>query len=61
VVFPASCIPGAGNSSTIPIFTTSSRAVDSPRTAPPGSPPGPTSLFPSKPSRPSIEPSSKKT
>jgi len=51
-VSPASCIPGEDSSSTTPTSITSSLGVDFQRTAPPGSPPEPTSLSPSKPSDP---------
>ena len=57
-VSPASSIPGAGSSSTIPTSTISSRAVGSPKTAPSGSPLEPTSLSPSRPSHRSTGPSS---
>src|SRR5262249_11029372 len=56
----ASYIPGAGNSSITRTSTTSFLAVDSRRTARPGSPPAPTSLSLCKPSHPSTAPSSKK-
>ena len=59
-VLRVSCTPGAGSSSIIPTFTLSFRAVDSQRTATPGSPHEPTSPCPSKPCRPCTAPSSQK-
>ena len=59
-VLRVSCIPGAGSSSIIPTCTLSFRAVDSQRTATPGSPHEPTSPCPSEPCRPFTAPSSQK-